>query len=40
MTEALRPGKENQIAIQATWTFLNELGMGGLLAPITIYADK
>ena len=41
ITPALKPGGGPvQIAILCTRTFFNELGTGGLLAPVAIYRDK
>ena len=40
ITEALRPGAANHIAILCERTFINELGTGGLLAPVVIYQEK
>jgi hypothetical protein len=39
VTGALKPDAENQVTIQATRTFINELGTGGLLAPVTLYHE-
>lgn len=39
VTAALRPGA-NRIAIQCTRTFFNELGTGGLIAPVALYREK
>jgi hypothetical protein len=39
VTAAVRPGK-NQVTILCTRTFFNELGTGGLLAPVTFYREK
>lgn len=35
-----RPNAENQMTIKATRPFLNELGTGGVLAPVTLYVEK
>ncbi len=40
VTSAIKPGAGNTIAILCTRTFLNELGTGGLLAPVVIYRDR
>ncbi len=40
ITSALKPGGENHIALFCTREAVNELGTGGLIAPITIYAEK
>jgi hypothetical protein len=40
VTSAVTSNAENQITIKATRPFLNELGTGGLLAPVTLYAEK
>jgi hypothetical protein len=40
ITATIRPGQTQSIAILCTRTFLNELGTGGLLAPVAIYAEK
>jgi len=40
VTSALTSNAENQITIKATRPFLNELGTGGLLAPVTLYGEK
>ena len=40
ITDAVRPQAPNGIAILCTRTFLNELGTGGLLAPLVIYRDR
>ena len=40
VTSAVTSNAENQITIKATRPFLNELGTGGLLAPLTLYAEK
>jgi len=40
VTGLVTPESENVIAIKATRTFINELGTGGLLAPVTVYQDK
>jgi hypothetical protein len=39
VTEAIKPG-ENTIAVFTTRTFMNELGTGGLIAPVVLYRDK
>lgn len=40
VTAAIKPDVENQITIKATRNFMNELGTGGLLAPVTFYQDQ
>ena len=40
VTGIARPGAKNTIAILCTRTFFNELGTGGLLAPVVLYAEK
>ena len=40
VTAAIKPGAENQISLFCTREFLNELGTGGLLAPVVIYREK
>lgn len=40
ITAALKPGEANQIALLCTRTFFNELGTGGLLAPVVLYREK
>ncbi len=40
ITDAIKPGQENQISLFCTREFLNELGTGGLLGPAVIYRDK
>jgi hypothetical protein len=40
ITRAIRPEAENRIAILCDRHFINELGTGGLLAPVVIYRDK
>lgn len=40
ITNALKPNATNQIAIEATHTFINELGTGGLLGPVYLYQEK
>jgi hypothetical protein len=40
VTAALKPGAENQITVRATRTFINELGIGGLLGPLFLYSEK
>lgn len=39
ITAAVQPGT-NRIALLCTRTFLNELGTGGLLAPVVVYREK
>ncbi len=39
ITAALKPG-ENQISLFCTREFINELGTGGLIAPVAIYTDR
>lgn len=40
ITAAVNPGKANVITIKATREFINELGTGGLLAPVALYRDN
>jgi hypothetical protein len=40
ITAAVQPGRDNHIALFCTRDFLNELGTGGLLAPVVIYRDR
>lgn len=40
VTAALKPGATNHIAIFTTRTFMNELGTGGLIAPVVLYREK
>ncbi|MDD5262802.1 MAG: DUF4838 domain-containing protein [Methylacidiphilales bacterium] len=40
ITAALKPGAENQITLRGTRVFINELGTGGLLAPVYLYSEK
>lgn len=40
ITAVAKPGAQNQISLLCTREFLNELGTGGLLAPVAVYADK
>jgi hypothetical protein len=40
ITAAVKPGAENQVSLLCTREFLNELGTGGLLAPVVIYREK
>ncbi len=40
ITEAVKPGGANSVAVLATRTFFNELGTGGLLAPLVVYREK
>ena len=40
VTAALEPGAENQVTLWCTREFLNELGTGGLLAPVVLYREK
>jgi hypothetical protein len=40
VTSALKPGAKNSVAILCTRTFFNELGTGGLLAPVVLYREK
>jgi len=39
-TAAVKPDAENQVTIIGTHVFLNELGTGGLLGPVLLYAEK
>jgi hypothetical protein len=40
ITTVVRPGAENQVSLLCTREELNEIGTGGLLAPVAIYRDK
>jgi hypothetical protein len=40
VTSAIKPGAKNSVAILCTRTFFNELGTGGLLAPVVLYREK
>jgi hypothetical protein len=40
ITAAVRRGDDNQITLQCTRSELNELGIGGLLGPVVLYAEK
>jgi hypothetical protein len=40
ITAAVRPGEKNTLAILCTRTDFNELGTGGLLAPVALYAER
>jgi hypothetical protein len=40
ITPAVKPSGENSIALFCTRDFVNELGTGGLIAPVTIYVEK
>ncbi len=40
VSTALKPNAENQITIEGTHTFINELGTGGLLGPVYLYQEK
>jgi len=40
ITAAVKPGASNQITIRGTRVFINELGTGGLLAPVYLYREK
>ncbi|MFN0195534.1 MAG: DUF4838 domain-containing protein [Planctomycetaceae bacterium] len=40
ISAAVKPGKENTIALFCTREMVNELGTGGLLSPAAIYAEK
>ena len=40
ITDALLPDADNQITLRCERTFFNELGTGGLLAPVSIYQDR
>ena len=40
ITTLVQPGADNQLALVGTRTALNELGTGGLLAPVLIYHEK
>ncbi len=39
VTSAIKPGQKNVVALLCTRTFINELGTGGLLAPVVLYTD-
>lgn len=40
VTSMLKPGAENQITLFCTRTFFNELGTGGLIGPVVLYAER
>ena len=40
VTAAVKAGTENQVSLLCTREFLNELGTGGLIAPVVFYRDK
>ena len=40
ITSAVKPNTDNQVTIVGTRNFLNELGTGGLLGPVVVYAEK
>lgn len=40
VTDAVAANAENTLAILATRTFINELGTGGLMAPVTLVAEQ
>lgn len=40
ITQAVKPGASNTVAILCTRMGLNELGTGGLLGPVVLYAEK
>jgi hypothetical protein len=40
ITAAVKPGEVNHLALLCTRTFFNELGTGGLLAPVAVYREK
>jgi hypothetical protein len=40
ITDAIKPGEDNQIALYCTRTFFNELGTGGLIGPVAVYQEK
>jgi hypothetical protein len=40
VSAALKPNADNQIVIEGTRTFINELGTGGLLGPVYLYQEK
>ncbi len=40
ITDAVKVGAANSVAVLATRTFFNELGTGGLLAPLMVYREK
>ncbi len=39
-TDAIQPGKQNTVAIRISNTTVNELGTGGITAPVMFYAPK
>jgi hypothetical protein len=40
VTAALKPGADNQVSLLCTREALNELGTGGLLAPVVLYRQR
>ncbi len=40
ISAAVKPNAQNQITIEGTHTFINELGTGGLLGPVYLYQEK
>lgn len=40
ITTAIKPNDENSIALSCTREFVNELGTGGMVAPVLIYVEK
>lgn len=40
ITDALKPGQANTLAISCKRTYLNEIGTGGLMGPIIVYQNK
>ena len=40
ITAVVKPGVASQVSILCTRTFFNELGTGGLLAPVLVYSEK
>jgi len=40
VTAVIRPGAENQVSLLCTREELNEIGTGGLLAPVVLYREK
>ena len=40
ITTAVKPGKDNTLAISCNRIFFNEIGTGGLMGPVIIYQEK
>lgn len=40
VTAYLKPNADNQITIRTTRVFINELGTGGLMAPVYLYSER